>query len=153
VKREYPDAPLVAVGVVIQRDHELLVVCRDKEPGRGLWTFPGGALELGESLLGAARREALEETGLEVEVGEPVAVVDSIVPDPEGAILYHYVIVDYLARQVGGSLCPASDVSAARWVTLADLDSLAMTAKAAELARRVLEAAVSKTAPGQIWEL
>jgi 8-oxo-dGTP diphosphatase len=138
VKREYPEAPVVAVGVIIRQDDQLVLIRRAKEPSKGRWTFPGGAIELGESLQEAARREAREETGLLVEVGEVAAVVDNVVCDAGGRVRYHYVIVDYYARPAGGSLQPGSDAGDARWVRLADLDSLDMTEKAGQLARQLL---------------
>jgi 8-oxo-dGTP diphosphatase len=138
MRREYPPAPIVAVGVIIRQAERIVLIRRAKQPSKGLWTFPGGAIELGESLHDAARREALEETGLLVEIGNVATVVDSIVPGDEGQVMYHYVIVDYLARPIGGTLRPGSDVDDARWFGLADLDGLAMTEKAGELARQLL---------------
>ncbi|MGQ9600256.1 MAG: NUDIX hydrolase [Anaerolineae bacterium] len=138
MKREYPESPIVAVGVIIRRDNQILLVQRAKQPSIGRWTFPGGAVELGEPLQDAARREALEETGLEVELGEVAAVIDHVVRDEAGRVRYHYVIVDYWAYPIGGDLRPGSDVSDARWFGLADLEGLQMTEKAGQLARRLL---------------
>ncbi len=139
MRREYPAAPIVAVGVVILERDRIALVRRDKEPSRDRWTFPGGAVELGETLQDAARREAAEETGLLVEVGEVVTVVDNVVRDDTGRIRYHYVIVDYFARPSGGRLQPGSDVSDARWFSLAELNALDVTEKAGELARKLLK--------------
>lgn len=137
-RREYPEAPIVAVGVIIRQGDRIALVKRGKEPSKGLWTFPGGAIELGESLRDAARREAFEETGLEVDVGEVATVIDNVVRDRTGRIHYHYVIVDYHARPLGGTLQPGTDVSDARWAGLADLDDLPMTEKAESVARTLL---------------
>ena len=138
MRREYPAAPIVAVGVVILEEGRIALVRRDKEPSRGRWTFPGGVVELGETLQDAARREAAEETGLLVEVGGVATVIDNVVRDDMGRIRYHYVIVDYLARPIGGRLQPGSDVSDGRWFSSAELDALDMTEKAGELARKLL---------------
>jgi mutator protein MutT len=137
-RREYPIAPIVAVGTIILENDRIALVQRAKEPAKGLWTFPGGAVELGEHLRDAARREAMEETGLQVEVGEVVTVLDHVVRDEAGRIQYHYVIVDYLARPTSGYLQPGSDVSDVRWASLADLNALEMTTKAQGLARELL---------------
>ena len=138
MRREYPAAPIVAVGVIIREGDRIVLIRRAKEPSRGCWTFPGGAVELGEPLLDAARREAWEETGLDVEIGEVATVIDNVVRDETGRVRYHYVIVDYIARPAGGSLQSATDVSDARWFCLADLDGLDMTEKAGQLARALL---------------
>jgi mutator protein MutT len=141
MRREYPEAPIVAVGVIIRRGNRIAVVRRDKEPSKGLWTFPGGAIELGESLEDAARREALEETGLHVELGQVASVIDHVVCDAVGRIRYHYVIIDYMARPTRGALQAGTDVSDAMWATLADLDALEMTPKAEALAQELLSQA------------
>ena len=138
IKREYPAGPIAAVGAIIRDGERMALIRRAKEPSKDLWTFPGGAIELGETAREAAQREALEETGLEVEVGEVAAVVDWLVRDGDGRVRYHYVIVDFLARPTGGVLRPGSDVSDARWATLAELAGLEMTEKARELARELL---------------
>ena len=138
MKREYPPAPVVGVGAIIRHDDRLVLIRRDQEPARGYWTFPGGAVELGEPLEDAVRREVLEETGLQVELGDVAAVVDHVARDEAGAVRYHYIIVDYHARPVGSALQPGSDVSDARWFALEDLDGLQMTEKAGELARALL---------------
>lgn len=138
MKREYPEAPIVSVGAIIFEGQRLVLVRRSKEPWRGLWTFPGGAVELGEPIREAVAREALEETGLVVDVGDVYTVVDNLVPGEGGRLLYHYVIVDFLARPVGGTLRAGSDVDGACWAGLADLDGLEMTKKAGEIARELL---------------
>jgi 8-oxo-dGTP diphosphatase len=141
MKREYPKAPIVSVGAIISEGGRLVLVRRGKEPWRGLWTFPGGAVELGEPIREAVRREVLEETGLQVEVGDVYTVIDNLVPGERGRPRYHYVIVDFLARPVGGLLRAGSDVDGARWVTAADLDGLEMTEKAGQIARQLLAGA------------
>ncbi|MEJ2208913.1 MAG: NUDIX hydrolase [Anaerolineae bacterium] len=138
MKREYPEAPIVSVGAIILDGGRIVLVRRGKEPWRGLWTFPGGAVELGEPIREAVAREALEETGLVVEVGDVYTVIDNLVPGEGGRLRYHYVIVDFLARPVGGRLQAGSDVDGACWAGLADLDRLEMTRKAGEIARELL---------------
>lgn len=138
MKREYPEAPRVAVGVVIRDGERILLVRRNQEPAYGRWSFPGGAVELGESLVDTARREALEETGLQIEVGQVAVVLDAIVVDDDDQVRYHYVIIDYMARVLGGTLCAGSDVSDVLWVGAADLDRLDVTEKASDLIRDLL---------------
>ena len=126
IQREYPEAPIVGVGAVVVEAGRVLLVQRGREPMRGKWTLPGGALEVGESLHEGVVREVEEETGLRVEPVELVELLDRIVREDtaEGdRIRYHYVIADYLCRVVGGSLNAASDAEAARWVERAEWNS------------------------------
>ena len=115
--------PVPAVAAVIVEDGRLLLIRRGAEPSRGKWSLPGGSVEWGETLTDAVRREVCEETGLEIEVGKVAGVFDIITDDAE----YHYVVVDYLARSVGGELRPGDDASDARWVSAEELDSLDLT--------------------------
>jgi len=122
LQREFPHAPLVAVGAVIVQDGRVLLVRRGSEPLRGHWTLPGGALEVGETLAAGVEREVKEETGLEVEPIELVEIIDRIYRE-DGRVRFHYVIADYLCRVTGGELRAASDADAARWVERAEWNS------------------------------
>jgi len=126
MKRDYPDRPIVGVGAIIVRDNRALVVRRATEPLKGQWSIPGGMLELGEKLREGVAREVKEETSLDVEVGEVLDVFDSIFPDADGGFQYHYVLIDFLCKPIGGELHATSDVDAAKWVTSDELDTLEM---------------------------
>ncbi len=139
MKREYPNRPIVGVGAVIVEGERALVVRRATEPLKGQWSIPGGVLELGETLRAGAAREAHEETGLEVEVGEVLEVVDRIIPDGEGKTRYHYVLVDFRCRRVAGEARAGSDVSDVRWVSRTELETLEIALSAAEVIRKGLE--------------
>jgi 8-oxo-dGTP diphosphatase len=141
MNREYPEAPIVAVGVVVKRGHEVLLVQRLNEPSRGRWSLPGGVVELGETVREAARREVQEECELQVEPGEVLAVADNIVRDEAGRVRFHYVLVDLLAEYVGGELAAGSDIGDACWVREEELGELDVTEKARELVRKMLRAA------------
>jgi ADP-ribose pyrophosphatase len=116
--REYPERPIVGVGVLIQRGDEFLLIKRAANPDKGLWSVPGGLIEVGEKAVDAARREALEETCLEVEVKERLGVVDKIEYDEAGKVLYHFIILQFLAIPIGGEMKPMDDALDAVWVTL-----------------------------------
>ncbi len=136
MKRAYPDHPIVGVGAVILHNNRALLVRRATEPLRGEWSVPGGALELGEKLRDGAAREALEETGLTVEVGEVLDVFDSIFPDADGRIQYHYVLIDFLCHPLSGEATAGSDVSEVQWVTETDLDHLGLRPSIARVIRK-----------------
>lgn len=127
MSREYPSQPIVGVGAIVLRDHDVLLVRRGKEPLKGVWSLPGGALELGENLEDGIRREVREEVGLEVEVGPIVEVFERITPDEKGAIRYHYVLIDYLCRPTGGTLVAADDADDARWFAVNELKNIDIT--------------------------
>jgi ADP-ribose pyrophosphatase YjhB (NUDIX family) len=138
MKRDYPEQPLIGVGAVIVSGGRELLVRRDTEPLRGEWSVPGGMLELGEKLRDGVRREALEETGLEVEASEVLEVFDSIFTDALGRTQYHYVLIDYLCRPLSGEARAGSDVSDVRWVTPEALPAMGLRATIEEVVRKGL---------------
>lgn len=138
MKRHYPEQPLVGVGAVIFRGEEVLLVRRGQEPQKGAWSLPGGLVEVGERLPEALLREVREETGLTVRILGITAVVERIYRDGAGGVPYHYVLVDFACEHVAGNPRPASDITAARFVTLAELDGLELPALTAQVIRRAM---------------
>ena len=122
--REYPDNPLVGVGAVIVQDHRVLLIRRGTPPLLGEWSLPGGVLECGETLREAVVREAREETGLAVETGEMLGVYERVIRDDQGRVRYHYVLIDFLCRPLGGDLKAGSDAADVRWFTRDELPAL-----------------------------
>ena len=127
-----PTAPVVGVGGVLNRDGRVLLIRRGKPPLYGRWVVPGGTVELGESLEQALVREMREETGLEVVPLEILTVFDRIERDGD-QVVYHYVIVDYLCRWLGGEALAASDALEAAWAALDDLPRYDLPQKALEV--------------------
>jgi 8-oxo-dGTP diphosphatase len=119
--REYPERPIVGVGAVVIDGARVLLVRRGNEPLKGEWSLPGGAVEIGETLEAATAREIREETGVEIEVGPIVDVLDRVRFDADGRAIYHYVLIDFLCRPTGGTLCCASDAADATWAAISDL--------------------------------
>jgi ADP-ribose pyrophosphatase YjhB (NUDIX family)/ketosteroid isomerase-like protein len=139
--RSYPQRPVVGVGAVIEHDGRIVLVRRRFEPLAGQWSLPGGTLEVGETLEAGVAREMLEETGLIVEVGPVIDVFDRILLDEERRVRYHYVIIDYLCRPLGGSLQHASDADAAVYADPAVLDEYRLTPKARTIIDRAMQMA------------
>jgi ADP-ribose pyrophosphatase YjhB (NUDIX family) len=128
MKREFPEAPLVGVGAIIIVENRVLLVKRAHPPLQAQWSIPGGVLEVGELVREAAVREAREETGLIVEPGDLLGVYDRVLRDAEKRVQYHYVLIDFLCRRVGGELLAADDAAEVRWFTREELPALNLAA-------------------------
>lgn len=152
-ERAYPDHPVLAVGAVVVRNGQVLLVLRGREPGRGLWSLPGGVVHTSEALRAAVARELREECGIEVAVAETAEVVERMIPDTEGRLQYHYVILDYLATWVRGELVASDEVEDARWVDPDDLYQYQMTRGTADVIRRLLARFACAAADRQCGEV
>jgi ADP-ribose pyrophosphatase YjhB (NUDIX family) len=148
VNREFPDRPIVGVGAVVVDGERVLLVRRANEPLKGEWSLPGGAVECGETLAAAIGREVLEETGLQVEVGPIVDVLDRIGLEDDGRARYHYVLIDFVCRARGGTLASASDAAEAVWADVADLSQYALR----ESAVKVIEKALDRLRSGSAFQ-
>ena len=127
--REYPDRPLVGIGVAVLRGETVLLVRRTKPPAQGNWSLPGGAQILGEAAEEAARRELMEETGLAVGPLHLAGYVDSVHRDPDGRVQYHYTILDFCAAYQGGEARPGGDASDVAWADMERLDDYGLWAE------------------------
>lgn len=136
--REYPRRPIVGVGGVILVDGRVVLIRRRFEPMADRWSLPGGAVDVGETLLRGLVREMKEETGLDVEVGPVVDVFDRITHDADGRVRFHYVLADYLCRVTGGTLAAGSDAADIALVDPNDLDRYDLTDKTLDVIRRAL---------------
>jgi len=139
MSREYPDRPIVAVGAAVCREGRVLIVRRGRPPGVGIWTVPGGGVDLGERMADAAIREVREECGIEIQVGDVVGILDNIIRDDNGRIRFHYAIVDFEAVYVGGSVHTNEELLDAAWVTPDELDGYGVAASAKHVLLRALE--------------
>lgn len=135
MQRSYTSYPIAAVGVVLTAGQRVLLVKRGQAPKKGIWTLPGGAIELGEQAHQAAVREIFEECGIRIDVECVLDVVDLIENDVQGKIRYHYVIIEFLARYRGGRLRAASDAAEARWVAPERLEDYDLTVEASRIIR------------------
>jgi len=124
MNREFPETPLVGVGAIIIEGGRVLLVKRAHPPIQGQWSITGGVLEVGELVREAAVREAREETGLIVEPEDLLGVYDRVLRNQEQRVQYHYVLIDFLCRRVGGQLQAADDAAEVRWFTREELPAL-----------------------------
>ena len=136
MKREFPEIPLVGVGAIIIEEDRVLLVKRARPPLQAQWSIPGGALEVGELMREAAVREAREETGLFVEPGELLGVYDRVVRDAGQRVQYHYVLIDFLCRRVGGELAAGGDAAEIRWFTREGLPGLNLAEDTLDVIRK-----------------
>lgn len=140
-ERTYPTRPFLAVSAAIVRDGKLLVVRRARQPGMGWHTFPGGGVELGETLEAAVAREVKEETGLDVSVGALIGHRDVIIRDPGGRVARHFVVLPFLARWTGGEFVLNEEHDAGDWLGVDALAGLKTTEGLAEIAATALRLA------------
>lgn len=147
MKREYPDRPIVGVGAVIVQKGRVLLVKRGAPPLLGEWSLPGGVVEIGETLRAAAQREALEETGLQVETGEVLEVLDRIIPGENGRAQYHYVLIDFLCHVTGGELRVGGDAADAAWAAEQDLAKFKLEKPALDVVRHAFSKSKTTNPP------
>jgi 8-oxo-dGTP diphosphatase len=133
------------VGAVIVDAGRVVLVKRGREPLKGQWSLPGGAVEVGETLESCVTREMQEETGLDVHVGPVIEVLDRITRDTDGRVRYHFVLVDYLCWPIAGVLRAGSDVEDAVLADPGDLDRFALTPQVKAVVARAL--ALAREAP------
>ncbi|MBV9862821.1 MAG: NUDIX hydrolase [Alphaproteobacteria bacterium] len=119
--RHYPDRPMVGVLAVVLRGERALVVQRAQAPNAGRWGFPGGVLELGETVAEGAMRELREETGVIAEPAGTLTVLDAIDRDRDGRIRYHYTLIAVRGIWQAGDGVPGDDAGAVAWLSRAEI--------------------------------
>lgn len=137
--RAYPVRPYLAVSAAVIRDGRVLVVRRARSPARGLFTLPGGAVELGETLEQAVEREIREETDLSI---APVALAgyrEVVTRDAEDRVERHFVILCFAARWLAGEPTLNDELSEARWLTPGEIAGLATTEGLTEIVAAAFE--------------
>jgi ADP-ribose pyrophosphatase YjhB (NUDIX family) len=138
MSHERPVRPVLGAAAVVIHEGRVLLIRRGKPPSAGEWSIPGGAVELGESVEAALRREVREETGLEIAVGRFLEVFERVEPDGDGGVRFHFVVLDYAATVVGGTLRAGDDAADAAFAEPDDLDRYAL----ADTVRRVIARAL-----------
>jgi len=131
--RTYPERPYLAVSAAIVRDGRILVVRRARAPAHGLYSLPGGVVEVGETLEEAVMREVREETGMTI---EPVALAgfrEAIVRNADSRVERHFIILCFAARWRAGEVVLNEELDEARWIDPAELAKLQTTSGLAEI--------------------
>jgi 8-oxo-dGTP diphosphatase len=118
--------PVLAVSVLVQRDHRVLLVRRARPPFANSWAFPGGKVLAGETLTDAAKRETREETGVAVRDLRQVDVVAIVDRDSDGMVRSQHVLVVFAATAAEGAAIAGDDAAEARWVGADELAELAL---------------------------
>jgi 8-oxo-dGTP diphosphatase len=129
-----------ASAAILRGSQEILLIQRGKGAFTGLWSLPGGHVEPGETARHAARREVLEETGIDAEIGGLLDVHDVIVRGEADEIKAHYMIAVFWGRWLTGDPVALSDSRASRFWRLDELESLPMTPGTLALIRRAVAA-------------
>ncbi len=141
--RTYPTRPYLAVSAAIFRGERVLIVRRARPPAQGLYTLPGGLVELGETLVEAVVREVREETGLTV---EPVALAgyrEAVLRDAAGRIERHFVILPFAARWLAGEVALNEELAEALWLLVSELAGLPTTEGLADIVAAARERLVA----------
>jgi len=121
--------PLASSSSLVLEGGRVLLVKRGREPEPGSWSLPAGLVEHGETAEEAAVRETLEETGVEISIEGLLGIYDLI---GRG---YHYVVICFLSRPVGGKLRKGPDIQEARWFKIEDLGELVLMSVTREALR------------------
>ncbi len=134
--REYPEYPLVGVGVVVRRREKVLLIKRGQPPLKGVWTVPGGLLQTGEGLEQCAHREIYEECGISISGLKLIDVFEFIEKERQYT-RFHYIIIEYSADYRSGALKAQSDADQARWLDLHELETIETTKETKALIKKI----------------
>jgi ADP-ribose pyrophosphatase YjhB (NUDIX family) len=137
--RRFPARPVPGVGAIIIENGRVLLVERGREPFKGYWSLPGGAVETGERLVDALRREVREETGLEIEILHLLEIFERITKAGDGRTEYHFILMDYICRPIGGTLQASDDANRAEWFAEDEIAGLKITEGTPEFIARAFD--------------
>lgn len=132
-ERSYPQFPIPGVGAIVVGSKGVLLVRRDKDPGKGLWSIPGGGVEIGETQEESLLREVEEETGVKCEIVSFVSTADLITADESGLIEFHFLLNHYLARALTEDTKPEVPEAEVGWFHPDDLPDDMASARINEL--------------------
>jgi 8-oxo-dGTP diphosphatase len=134
--RRYPQGPVLAASIAVFREGRVLLARRARGPGNGLFSLPGGGVEIGETLAAAALRELAEETGVAATIGAFNTHVELIERDGEGRVSAHFVVASFAGRWLAGDGQTSPEVSEILWADPLRLDHVPMTIDLAQIVQR-----------------
>ncbi|MGI4745036.1 MAG: NUDIX hydrolase [Janthinobacterium lividum] len=136
-------APVAAVIAVVALQSQVLLVRRANPPDQGLWGFPGGRVEAGETMFAAVERELLEETGIHARAERLVDAFDLLDHAPDGTLRAHFVLLVIACTWIDGTPTAGDDALDAAWFAMNALhdNDPRFSTRVAAIARKVLEAA------------
>jgi 8-oxo-dGTP diphosphatase len=133
-----PVRPMLVASVGVFREGRVLIAQRLVEPAKGLFTFPGGRLEMGETLADCALRELQEEVGVTARIAGFIDHVETVVRGPSGEVQFHAVVCAFAAHWVAGEPQSSSEIGetiwarpedVSRWPTTRGLSGIVMRAR------------------------
>lgn len=124
--------PQLGVGAIVVHQDRVLLVKRGHEPAKGQWALPGGKVAAGEALSAAVEREVREETGIHIAAGTLAWQFEFIEHDPQHGLKFHYVVLDYFGRYLGGEPVAGDDAEVAAWVEFSRLATINLHPATAE---------------------
>lgn len=125
--RTYPARPILAASIAVFREGRVLIATRTKPPGAGVWSLPGGLVEVGETLEEAALRELMEEVGVEARIVDFNRHVQRVDRDDEGRVRHHFVVASFVGAWTAGEAQTGPEAGEVRWVDPRDLGDLPTT--------------------------
>ena len=137
MNQEFNNKPLIAVGVLVIDKDKALIIKRGEEPNKFLWSIPGGLVEIGEELEEAAIREVKEEMGIDIKIEKMIGIFNCINRN-KNEIKYHYVIIDYIAREFTGSIKTNKEILDFKWMKFNELHNYELTNTTRELFREFI---------------
>lgn len=138
--------PVSAALAVVVRERRVLLVRHANPPDAGRWGFPGGKIEVGETIESAAVRELMEETGVRGAASHVFTAVDAFDRDDGGALRQHFVLIAVLCNWISGEPVAADGALDSRWFTLDEIDDagVALSLDVTEVARQAVATASTR---------
>lgn len=141
---------VVAVGVVVMNEGDVLLIQRRNPPQQGAWTLPGGRQQFGETLRETAVREVREETGVAISLHGLIDTIDLIERDAAGQVTRHYVVADFWGEAAPAEPVAADDALDSRWVAFTDLGRYHLTQEVCRMIEEARRLRVRRPSPARV---